>query len=68
MATRTLLRAAALAAALPLLLAAPAHASIITDTLNNLDAANNANLLGIKSGVTNTNASDQGNSNHHARP
>ncbi|MFE9429270.1 hypothetical protein ACFYNO_40720 [Kitasatospora sp. NPDC006697] len=63
-----MLGAAAFAAALPLLLAAPAHASIVTDTLNNLNAVNDANLLGIKSGVTNTNASDQANGNYHARP
>ncbi|MEU9035332.1 hypothetical protein AB0D45_10555 [Streptomyces sp. NPDC048352] len=67
MSSRTARRAAAFAAALPLLLAAPAHASVVTDTLNNIDALNNLNALGIKSGVTDTNASDQSNGNRHAQ-
>lgn len=47
-------------------MAAPAHASIVADSLNNAAALDNLNALGIKSGVTNTNASDQSNGNRHA--
>ncbi|MFI9065576.1 hypothetical protein ACIGQE_27505 [Streptomyces sp. NPDC053429] len=67
MSSRTALRAAAFAAALPLLLAVPAHASVVTDTLNNIDALNNLNALGIKSGITDTHASGQSNGNRHAQ-
>ncbi|MFD6249574.1 hypothetical protein [Streptomyces roseolus] len=66
MSSRTALRAAVFAAALPLLLTTPAQASVVTDTLNNTEALNNLNALGIKSGVTHTDASDQGNGNRHA--
>ncbi|WP_282698316.1 hypothetical protein [Streptomyces sp. CC208A] len=68
MTTRSVLRAAAFAAVVPLFLATPAHASIAGESLNNLDALNSLNALGIKSGATNTAASDQSNGNLHAHP
>ncbi|WP_405021359.1 hypothetical protein OHV05_35055 [Kitasatospora sp. NBC_00070] len=63
---RAVLGAAALAAALPLLMAAPAHASILNGLGGASSVANNANLLGAMLNSELSNYSKQSNGNEHA--
>ncbi|MFF8271424.1 hypothetical protein ACF059_29150 [Streptomyces sp. NPDC016562] len=65
---RTLLAAAVLAAGLPLLAAAPAHASILGGLGNNASAANNANVLGAMLNSDLSNFSKQITGDEHTDP